>query len=538
MKDENSIKRELSEEVEKLRNQIVELERLQTKYKNADKELKEKNLALEKELKKRQQLEGALRETENLYRTLVQISPDAVSLHTLDHKIIEASPKWLELFRYESIKEVKKAYGYYFFKPEDHKRISKDRLRALEEGIRENLEYIMIRKDGTTFVGELNGALIKDEHGKPKYFIAAIRDITKRKKMEEKLREYSKQLEQTVKKRTIELKEAKKEAKDLREQIQQSKKYPEIVGNSPKILQIIDLIHYVARTNSTVLIYGETGSGKDLIAKAIHYNSLRKEAPFVAINCATLPEQLIESELFGYVKGAFTGATQDKKGLFEEADKGTIFLNEISDIPLRLQGKLLEVLENQQMRRLGQSRSISVDVRIIVASNIDLETAVKKGDFRQDLFYRLNVFNIKVPPLTERKEDIPLLVIHFLDIYCKSINKQISTISNKAMNILCRYDYPGNVRELENIIQHSVIMAQNSTLLPNNLPERLILNEPLVEPRNLAENLIKTEKQTIIAVLKEHKGNLTHTAKKLGISRTTLWRRINKFNIDVSIYVS
>ncbi len=300
--------------------------------------------------------------------------------------------------------------------------------------------------------------------------MATTRDITERKKMEEKLKQYSEELKRLVDERTRELRVAKEEVKNLHKQIQQNQHYPEIVGNNSNILQIINLVNNVARTNSTVLIYGETGTGKDLIAKAIHYNSPRNNAPFLTINCAALPEHLIESELFGYAKGAFTGANQDKNGLFEEANGGTIFLNEIADLPFKLQAKLLQVLESQHMRRLGQSKSIKVDVRIVAASNIDLEEAVNTRNSRQDLFYRLNVFPIRVPPLRERKEDIPLLIKHFLDKYKQLLDKKIRDISKETLEILCTYNYPGNVRELENIIQRAIIMAQGSILLPQYLP--------------------------------------------------------------------
>ena len=351
--------------------------------------------------------------------------------------------------------------------------------------------------------------------------MAITRDITKRKKMEQ-------QLEQMVKKRTRELQESQKKVKILRKQIQQSQRYPEIIGNSPEILQVIDLAHQVAHTNSTVLIYGETGSGKDLIAKAIHHNSPRREAPFVIVNCAALPEHLIESELFGYVKGAFTGANQDKKGFFEEADRGTIFLNEVGEIPLKVQVKLLQVLENQQMHRLGESKNIKVDVRIIAATNRDLRESVRQGHFREDLFYRLNVLPIEVPPLREREQDIPLLVKRFLDKYCLAMNKQITDISQEAMDMLYDYPYPGNVRELENIIQRSIIMAQGSTILLQHLPKELKESKFIPVPESLAE----MEKKTIEATIQQCKGKLKQAARKLGIHRSTLWRKMKKLGIE------
>jgi two-component system response regulator HydG len=252
----------------------------------------------------------------------------------------------------------------------------------------------------------------------------------------------------------------------------------------------------------------------------------------LTINCAALPEHLIESELFGYVKGAFTGANQNKQGLFEEAHKGTIFLNEIGDIPLRLQGKLLDALENQRIRRLGQSKSITVDVRIIAASNIDLEKAVNDGRFREDLFYRLNVLPIKVPPLRERKDDIPFLIKHFLDRHCPLMNKNITEIAQEAMDILLSYPYPGNVRELENIIQHSIIMIKGSILIPEYLPEKLKRVKSYEESNNLAD----MERKMIETALHDCQGHFSRAAKKLGIHRTTLWRKIKQLGVKLPNY--
>jgi PAS domain S-box-containing protein len=433
MKNEGKTKEELLNELLNLRGKISKLEKSKTHYKKIEEELKmhqhhleelvkqrtmeleEINMQLKNELAARKKTEEALRESEEMYKTLVKTSPDPVGVHALDGRIIEVSDKWLEMWGYESAEEVVGRNGFDFISPDDQERTRIELKKLLDKDFVKNVEVIMKRKDGTQFIGELNGSLIKDAYGKPKALLATTRDITPRKMTELALRKSENKLKQEV--------------TSLRRQIQQDGRYLQIIGNSKKILQVIDLMHQLAHVDSIILIYGETGSWKDLIAKAIHFNSPRKEAPFLVINCAALPEQLIESELFGYVKGAFTGATQDKKGLFEEAHGGTIFLNEVGDIPLRLQGKLLDAIENQQIRRLGQGKSITVNVRIIEATNKDLEQAVKKGAFRKDLFYRLNVLYIEIPPLREREEDIPLLAKHFLDKYSYSMNKQIKEIS-------------------------------------------------------------------------------------------------------------
>jgi two-component system, NtrC family, response regulator PilR len=241
------------------------------------------------------------------------------------------------------------------------------------------------------------------------------------------------------------------------------------VGQSPKMLALFDLLRKVAPTKTNILITGESGTGKELVAKAMHYNSPRKEKPFVTLNCGAIPEALIESELFGHMKGAFTDAIATKRGLFEVADEGTIFLDEISELPLLMQVKLLRVLQEREFKRVGATEDIKIDVRIIAATNKDLELAVREGRFREDLFYRLNVIQIKLPPLRDRREDIAVLANHFLKKYGTEFGKQLSSISPEALRILLDYDYPGNVRELQNIIERVVALESEGELTARNL---------------------------------------------------------------------
>jgi PAS domain S-box-containing protein len=492
MQKDHKTKSELLKELDELRQQNIELKRRETEHKKTIE---------------------ALTKSQNIFKMMIRNIPDSVALNTLDGTIIEASQGALDHLGCESFEDVIGKTGFKWVAKEERKRAKVSLQKVIDEGYLKNFESTYVRKDGTRIILESNVVLLKDDFGNPNFILISSRDITERKMAEKKLHD---------------------EVKKLREQIRLGEKYPVIIGNSPKILQVIDLIHLVARTDSTVLIYGETGSGKDLIAKAIHFNSPRKNAPFLAINCAALPEQLIESELFGYAKGAFTGATQDKKGLFEEASGGTIFLNEIGEMPLKVQAKLLQALENQEIRPLGRSTSIKVDVRIIAASNMDLEEAMKRRAFREDLFYRLNVLPIKVPPLRERKEDIPILAKHFLDKYCLPMNKHINDISPEAMDLLCNYTYPGNVRELENILQHSIVISKGSTIFPQNLPESLKKSAAMPVPESLAD----MEKKTIIAAIHECNGKLNCVAKKLGIHRSTLWRKMKRFGIKASNQVS
>jgi transcriptional regulator with PAS, ATPase and Fis domain len=249
--------------------------------------------------------------------------------------------------------------------------------------------------------------------------------------------------------------------------------FSNIIGRSEPILAVFKLIQQIARTNSTVLITGESGTGKELVARAIHFNSLRRDRPFVALNCADLPDTLLESELFGHMRGAFTGADSNKKGLVETAEHGTIFLDEIGEMSPSVQVKILRVLQDRRFRRLGGLEEIEADIRIIAATNQDLSKMVAEGKFREDLFYRINVIPIQLPPLRGRQEDIPLLAEHFLAKYRVQMDKPITGISGEAMEYLTAYDWPGNIRELENVIEHAVALEQARVILPGSLPESI-----------------------------------------------------------------
>ncbi|MEP7028401.1 MAG: sigma 54-interacting transcriptional regulator [Candidatus Eisenbacteria bacterium] len=312
--------------------------------------------------------------------------------------------------------------------------------------------------------------------------------------------------------------------------------YGDILGTTPRMQRIFKLISKVAPTESTVLILGESGTGKELIARAIHLQSNRQNGAFVPVNCAALPENLIESELFGYARGAFTGAGQTKRGLIEEADGGTLFLDEIGDMPLATQVKLLRFLENSELRRLGDNEVRIVDVRVIAATNSDLHRLMQEGRFREDLFYRLNVVGIELPPLRERREDVPLLASYFLEKYAQKADKTIDGFTADAKAALLRYAYPGNVRELENAIQRAVTLSDGRMLRREDLPPSFFTPQFLEAGRTAEEardawSLDEVERDHIARVLKRQKGNVTNAARQLGISRTTLWRKMNKYNL-------
>ena len=319
-------------------------------------------------------------------------------------------------------------------------------------------------------------------------------------------------------------------------EVEDAVSFGNMIGKSKSMLKVYSLIKKVAETPTNVLILGESGTGKELVARAIHENSPRRNMPFEVINCGGVPESLLESELFGYVKGAFTGAYGDKSGLFEIARGGTIFLDEIGDLPPLLQVKLLRVVQEKTFRRVGGTEEKKVDVRIISATNKNLEEKVKDGSFREDLYFRLNVIPIKLPPLRERKEDIPVLTKHFMEKCSKEFNKEIRTISSYAMELLMKYPFPGNVRELENIIERSVALEASNIILPENLDLSGALREAARfsdmdipdDGLNLNEEVAKYEKHLIEKALKKAGGSKTKAAEMLQVSFDSLRYRIEK----------
>jgi DNA-binding NtrC family response regulator len=305
--------------------------------------------------------------------------------------------------------------------------------------------------------------------------------------------------------------------------------FEEVVGKSTALMELLKQVEVVAPTDSTVLILGETGTGKELIARAIHNISSRRNRPFVKLNCAAIPSGLLESELFGHEKGAFTGAVVRKVGRFELAHGGTLSLDEVGDIPLELQPKLLRVLQEQEFERLGSTRTQRVDVRLVAATNRDLSQMVEERQFRGDLYFRLNVFPLRIPPLRSRAEDIPLLVRHFVDTYALRLGKQIQTIPDEVMEALCHYPWPGNIRELQNFIERAVILSVGNELRPS-----LAELERKVETAGAASTLEEAERQHILQALKETKGVIggpRGAAARLGLKRTTLLSKIERLGI-------
>lgn len=371
-----------------------------------------------------------------------------------------------------------------------------------------NYETVIKNKDGGYIPVSINMDFLRDNDGEVTGIVEVFRNLSLVKGLEGNI-------------------------KEMESKIADRSRFGNIIGNNKSIREILAILPTVANSKSTVLLEGESGTGKELIANAIHLNSPRSDRPFVAVNCAALAEGVLESELFGHVKGAFTGAYYDKLGRFELADKGTIFLDEIGDISLSTQGKLLRVLQEEEFERVGGTKSIKVDIRVIAATNKDLLYLVRRGEFRDDLYYRIRVFPIKIPPLRERKEDIPQMVRHFISIYNKEMGKNIKIISHGAMTTLLSYDYPGNVRELGNIIEHASVCCKDDTIQVEHLPKDIIGNKDIIEKASKGVGSLRImERELMLKVLDQSNWRYKEAAKILGVSRTTLWRKLKDFKID------
>ncbi|GAB6886615.1 sigma 54-interacting transcriptional regulator OrpR [Desulfothermus okinawensis JCM 13304] len=323
------------------------------------------------------------------------------------------------------------------------------------------------------------------------------------------------------------------EIERLRLELSSKYRVGNLVSRSLKMQKIFEILPTISNSPSTVLILGETGTGKELIARTIHELSPRKNGPFVAINCSALPETLLEAEFFGYKKGAFTGATQNRKGKLEAANKGTLFLDEIGDMPISIQAKLLRVIQERSFEPIGSNKSVSVDIRIICATNKDLDKLVEKEQFRKDLYYRINVIKLELPPLRERKEDIPVLVDNFISHFNKLLGKNIKGISPEALSLLMTYNWPGNIRELENVIERASILCFGDIIHVEHLPEEIFSpSAPLCD--NIKQTKSLMEKQLIISALKQNNFDPKRTASSLGIHKTTLYRKLKKYNIQLA----
>jgi PAS domain S-box-containing protein len=461
----------------------------------------------------RKQAEEELRRSEMELRQMLDLAPQHIVVYGPNRERLYANRVALDYHGY-SLEEWQQSSGKYIH-PDDNGRLDVVFGHAVARGSADELELRLRKRDGTYrwFLARYNP--LRDNKGQVMRWYAACTDIEDRKQAEDTLH---------------------RENVALREEIDKASMFEEIVGTSPALKSVLSRISKVAPSDSTVLITGETGTGKELVARAIHRRSNRASRPFISVNCAAIPRDLIASELFGHEKGAFTGATQQRLGRFELANGGTLFLDEVGELPAETQIALLRVLQEHEFERVGGTRRIHADVRVIAATNRDLQAAISAGSFRSDLFYRLNVFPIEIPSLRERREDIPLLVEYFIDRYARKAGKNIRGVNKKTLQLLQLYPWPGNIRELQNVVERSVILCETEIF---SIDESWLPKQPsLTEPKNQMElpgRLLAQEREMIEAALKESCGRIfgpTGAAAKLGIPRSTLESKIKSLKID------
>ncbi len=471
-------------------------------------------LGSDTDIEDRKRAETKLLEDEREFRRITDAIPQTIVVLDPSGDPLYANQAVLEYTGLTMQEVLSSEFRARMFHPEDAEKVREERQAAYARGLPFEIEQRTRRKDGQYrwFLIRLNP--FRDEQGRLVRWYATGTDIDDRKRAEDRTRN---------------------ENVALREDIVRSSMFEEIVGSSEPLRRVLVQVSKVAPTDSTVLVLGETGTGKELIARAIHNRSKRSNRAFIRVNCAAIPQSLIASELFGHEKGSFTGASQRRLGRFESADGGTIFLDEVGDLPPETQVALLRVLQEREFERVGGTQSVSVDVRVIAATNRDLNSAVAEGRFRQDLFYRLNVFPIRLPALRERISDISLLVGYLIDRYAKTLGKKIRNIDKKTIELFHAYDWPGNIRELQNVVERAVILSEGETFfvdetwLTHVTPKLPATTAPLVA------DLVEHEREILEAALRESEGVVggpTGAAVKLGIPRQTLESKIRKLGIN------
>jgi transcriptional regulator with PAS, ATPase and Fis domain len=486
--------------------------------------------AMESLRQTRDDLREAVKKLEQTNKSLARSEAYLAEAQTLSHTgsfgwdISTGEQFWSEetyrIFEYDQTVKPALQLALERVHPEDLQVVRQVTTGASQDGKDVDVEHRLLMPDGRVKTIRVLGHTSREPDGKP-IFLGAITDISVVKNAFEEIRVLRDQLY--------------KENLALREEIDITRMFEEIVGSSPALQAVLAKVAKVAPADSTVLITGETGTGKELIARAIHKRSQRSARAFVSVNCAAIPRDLIASELFGHEKGAFTGATQRRLGRFESADGGTIFLDEVGELPPETQISLLRVLQEREFQRVGSNQSLHIDVRVVAATNRNLEAAIASGSFREDLFYRLNVFPIEVPPLRQRTEDIPLLVEYFVDRYASKAGKKITGIDKRSMDLLQTYAWPGNIRELQNVIERSVIVCDSENL---SIDESWVgrgsrLGPALAQP--LSQRLASQEKELIEAALAESNGKVSGplgAAARLGIPQSTLDSKIKSLKID------
>jgi formate hydrogenlyase transcriptional activator len=477
-------------------------------------ELAAANEKLKEEITQRRHAEEKLRQDERELRRITDAIPQTIVIQSPEGATLYANQAVLD-YTGLSVEDVMTSdFLARIFHPEDIEKVREERQAALSQGIPFEIEQRALSKDGQYRWFLIRYNPFRDEHGRLVRWYSTGTDIDDRKRAEERTRN---------------------ENVALREEIDRSSMFEEIVGSSPALRKVLAQVAKVAPTDSTVLISGETGTGKELIARAIHKRSNRARRVFIPVNCAAIPQSLIASELFGHEKGAFTGALQRRVGRFEAANGGTIFLDEIGELPMETQIALLRVLQEREFERIGSTEPLKVDVRVVAATNRDLGYAVEAGTFRQDLFYRLNVFPIGMPPLRERVDDIPLLVEYLIGRYAKKAVKKFSAISKKTLELFETYDWPGNVRELQNVIERAVVLCDGETFSIDETWLKRAARPALGPKVPLMATVVAHEKELIEAALAKSNGRIagpSGAAAKLGIPRQTLQSKIRSLGID------
>ncbi len=466
----------------------------------------------------RKQAEARVQQNEAELREILDVSPQHVAVLGPDGHRLYLNQAALDYHGF-TLEHWKNCNVRMLYHPDDWERVDREAQNALSAGSPLELEARVLRRDGKYCWFSFHYRPLRDEQGRITRWVAAAIDIDERKQAEERLQH---------------------ENVALRDEVDKASMFEEIVGTSPALQAVLSRVSKVAPTDSTVLLTGETGTGKELIARAIHRRSHRSSRAFISVNCSAIPRDLIASEMFGHEKGAFTGATQRHIGRFELAEGGTIFLDEVGDLPAETQIALLRVLQEHEFDRVGGTRSIQTNVRVIAATNRDLQAAIAAGAFRSDLFYRLNVFPIEIPPLRDRREDIPLLVEYFIDRFARQAGKKIRGINKKSRDLLQSYPWPGNIRELQNVIERSVIVCETEFF---SVDESWLSRQPLAtEPNSsldLAEKLAAHEKEIIEATLRECGGRVygpSGAAAKLGMPRSTLESKIRSLKINKNLF--
>ncbi|HSD11476.1 MAG TPA: sigma 54-interacting transcriptional regulator, partial [Candidatus Binatia bacterium] len=466
------------------------------------------------EIGERKRVEEKLRQDEEELRRITDVIPQAIAVLAPDGSTLHANAFVLE-YTGLGLEDVKAAgLRGSVFHPDDMEKLRDERERALSRGEPFELELRARRRDGQYRWFLLRYVPFRDETGAITRWYATGTDIEDRKQAEEKVRN---------------------ENLALREEIDRSSMFEEVVGSSEGLRRVLSQVAKVAPTDSTVLIIGETGTGKELIARVIHRQSSRSNQAFIRVNCAAIPPSLIASELFGHEKGAFTGALQRRLGRFESANGGTIFLDEIGDLPAETQIALLRVLQEREFERIGSNRPISADVRVLAATHRELKAAVKAGTFREDLFYRLNVFPLEIPPLRERKDDIPLLVEYMIARYARKAGKSIRNIGKRTLEAFRTYDWPGNVREIQNVVERAVILCDGETFVVDETWFTRETNASAEQSLSLPGSLARSEREMIEAALAASRGRVSGpsgAAVRLGIARQTLDSKIKALNVD------